>query len=73
MQHGDLVILATDGVIDNIFTAEMIQVRKKKGKKLIFVNLIFRKQLTTFYSFFFTFFFTFFLFFFLFFLFFYIR
>ena len=52
MQHGDLVILATDGVIDNIFTAEMIQVRnKKKGKrkfciteKLIFVNLIFRKH-----------------------------
>ena len=31
MQHGDLVILATDGVIDNIFTAEMIQVRKKKA------------------------------------------
>ena len=30
MQHGDLVILATDGVIDNIFTAEMIQVRNKK-------------------------------------------
>ena len=27
MEHGDLVILATDGVIDNIFTAELIQVR----------------------------------------------
>ena len=26
MQHGDLIFLATDGLIDNIFTAELIQV-----------------------------------------------
>ena len=31
MEHGDLIILATDGVIDNIFTAEMIQVREWGG------------------------------------------
>ena len=59
MQHGDLVILATDGVIDNIFTAEMIQVRKTKAteifasqEKLIFVKFDFQKTLTTFFSFF---------------------
>jgi hypothetical protein len=26
MEHGDIVILATDGLIDNLFTAELIQV-----------------------------------------------
>ena len=26
MEHGDVVILATDGLIDNLFTAELIQV-----------------------------------------------
>ena len=44
MEHGDLIILATDGVIDNIFTAEMIQVSEwewRMGIIMLFLLLLF--------------------------------